>query len=243
MLPLYAYAAVTMRVYDFSPLAYQTLFNHVRDPIIVLDNEQEIICANKAAEELLGESERQLIGHKLWEDFPEARAILKQAKDLDMTQTLKFDRNRIYEVSAGPLAGPRGQNLGMVVVCRDVTERRTALSQLADSEHLIRTLIETSSNGILRFSSENDPAGKYRCVFANRAAGSYLGGDRGTLVGMSLEKFGQLEPATLLRHFESGETRNSPVSFETSVHDRIECPRHFRRQATGGDAIVSFSQR
>ena len=53
LLPVYAYASLSLRVYDFSPLAYQTLFNHVRDPIIVLDNDQRIICANLRAAEML----------------------------------------------------------------------------------------------------------------------------------------------------------------------------------------------
>ena len=217
MLPAFLWASTRMRLYEFSPLAYQTLFDHVRDPIVVLDNEQVIICANKAAAELLGQPETSLIGHKLWEDFPEARAILKQARELDLTQTLQFDKEHIYEVSVGSLSGPRGQNLGMVVVCRDVSERRKAQRQLAESEHLIRTLIETSSNGILRFARDaGDPDHKFRCIFANRAAESYLGNDRGTLVGMPLEKLDQLEPEQLLTHFVDSELSNSPVSFETS---------------------------
>ena len=215
--PLFAYASLKLRVYDFSPLAYETLFDHVRDPIFVIDNEQRIICANRAAQELLQDSERELIGRKLWEDFPAAQAILEQAKDLDLTQTLRMDTNNVYEVSVGPLTGRQGQNLGMVVVCRDVTERRNALSQLADSEHLVRTLIETSSNGILRFAQDkNDADKKYRCVFANRAAESFAGDEQGTLVGMPLEKLEQLDPERLLRHFTATDQPVSQISFEVA---------------------------
>jgi diguanylate cyclase (GGDEF)-like protein/PAS domain S-box-containing protein len=216
--PFFAYASLKLRVHEFSPLAYQTLFDHVRDPIIVVDNEQCIICANKAAEELLEGEERNLIGRQLWEDFPAARAILEQAKELDLTQTLRMDTNNIYEVSVGPLTGPKGQNLGMVVVCRDVTERRTALSQLADSEHLIRTLIETSSNGILRFArDQNDPDRKFRCVFANRAAESFIGEGPGTLVGMPLDKLEQLDSQRLAEHFGVGGKATTQLSYEVSA--------------------------
>ena len=215
--PLFAYASLKLRVYDFSPLAYETLFDHVRDPIFVIDSEQCIICANKAAQELLQGSERELIGCKLWEDFPAAQAILEQAKELDLTQTLRMDTNNVYEVSVGPLTGRKGQNLGMVVVCRDVTERRHALSQLADSEHLVRTLIETSSNGILRFARDkNDPDEKYRCVFANRAAEAFAGDEQGTLVGMPLEKLEQLDPERLLQHFTASDQPVSQISFEVA---------------------------
>lgn len=216
--PFFAYVSLKLRVHEFSPVAYQTLFDHVRDPIFVVDNEQCIICANKAAQDLLGGKESELIGHKLWEDFPAARAILEQAKELDLTQTLRMDTNNIYEVSVGPLSGPKGQNRGMVVVCRDVTERRTALSQLAESEHLIRTLIETSSNGILRFAhDENDAERKFRCVFANRAAESFVGEELGTLVGMPLDKLQQLDPQKLMGHFGGEKSATSQVSFEVAA--------------------------
>lgn len=216
--PFFAYLSVKVRVHEFSPLAYQTLFNHVRDPIFVIDNEQRIICANHAAQDLLGAEEKELIGCQLWEDFPVARAILEQARELDMTQTLRMDSNTVYEVSVGPLTGPRGQNMGMVVVCRDVTDRRRVLSQLADSEHLIRTLIETSSNGILRFKrDESDPLHKFRCVFANRSAQMFIGDGEGTLVGMPLEKLEQLDPERLLKHFTADEQPSQQVSFETSA--------------------------
>ena len=221
--PFFAYLSVKTRVHEFSPLAYQTLFNHVRDPIVVLDSEQCIVCANRAAQELLGDTEKQLVGCRLWEDFPEARAILEQAKELDLTQTLRMDTNHTYEVSVSPLSGPRGQNMGMVVVCRDVTERRRAQAQLADSEHLIRTLIETSSNGILRFAhDDNDPDHKFRCVFANRSAQSFIGDGQATLIGMPLEKLDQLDPERLLKHFLAEDQPASHISFEIAAENGEE---------------------
>ena len=217
LLPVLAYVSVSMRFYEFSPVAYQTLFDHVRDPIIVLDHGERIVCANRSAEELLNRTEKELIGQRLWEDFPEARAILNQANELDLTQTLKFNKDQIYEVRVGPLKGPKGQDLGMVVVCRNVTERRQAQHQLADSEHLIRTLIETSSNGILRFARDRSEKGiRFRCVFANRSAETYLGCGTGTLVGMPLHKLSQLDPDRLIEHFSQTENRISNLSFETA---------------------------
>jgi len=216
--PLFAYATLKVRVHEFSPIAYQTLFDHVRDPVFVVDNEQCIICANVAAQTLLKGEEHELIGRKLWEDFPAAHAILEQAKELDLTQTLRMDTNNIYEVSVGPVAAPKGQILGMVIVCRDVTERRAALRQLADSEHLIRTLVETSSNGILRFAHDDSDAGrKFRCVFANRAAASFVGEGIGPLVGTSLDVFEQLNPDKLYEHFGGEASATSQLSFEVAT--------------------------
>jgi diguanylate cyclase (GGDEF)-like protein/PAS domain S-box-containing protein len=217
MWPAFAWASLKLRVYDFNPLAYKTLFDHVRDPIFVIDNDQRIICTNQAGRDLLGATERELVGNRLWEDFPAARRILEQARELDLTQTLRMDTHNVYELSVGPLTGNRGQNLGMVVVCRDVTERRAALSQLADSEHLVRTLIETSSNGILRFAKDaNDHEHRYRCVFANRAAESFLSDESVSLVGKPLDQIASLDPERLLDHFRTEDMAKTQISYEVS---------------------------
>jgi diguanylate cyclase (GGDEF)-like protein/PAS domain S-box-containing protein len=218
LLPLYWWASLAMRVYDFSPLDYQTMFDHVRDPIIVLDKSQKIISANHPAQQLLESSEQALIGHRLWEDLPEAQAVLEHAKDRNLTQTIRMHSDRYYELNSGPLVGPSGQSQGTVVVCRDVTQRKQALRALADSEHLIRTLIEHSSNGILRFArdSRND-SGKFRCSFANRAAEQFLQSGNGTLVGMPLAKLQTLEPERLHDQFDRQDAPFSTLTYETAI--------------------------
>lgn len=219
LLPLYWWASLKLRVYDFSPLAYQTMFDHVRDPIIVLDRSQRIVSANLPAQTLLESSEVELIGQRLWEDLPEARSVLKHAAGRGLTQTVRMHSDRYFELSSAPLTGPAGQDQGTVVVCRDVTERKRALKALADSEHLIRSLVEHSSNGILRFArdqSESDK--KFRCIFANRAAERFLQSGNATLVGMPLEKLDLLEPRKLLAEF-GGEYRSaSSIGYETTMH-------------------------
>ncbi len=216
--PAFVFLGLKMRVHGFTPLAYRTLFNNVRDPIFVVDNDQRLICANHAAEALLGSSEKDMLGQKLWEDFPAASEILEQAKTLDLTQTLRMDGNSVYEVSVNPLTGTDGQTIGMVVVCRDVTERRKAAAQIAESEHMIRTLIETSSNGVLRFRrDEKDPDMKYRCVFANRAAQQFIGDGDAALVGMPLDKLELLGPQRLLAHFGEDTESPQPLNFEITI--------------------------
>lgn len=218
--PLFAYAAVELRVHEISPVAYQTLFNHVRDPILVVDMEQRIVCANKAAQDLLQGDENSLLGRKLWEEFPAARAILEQARELDLTQTLRMDSSKVYEVSVAPLSGRNGKSAGMVVVCRDVTERRQAQARLADSEHLIRTLIETSSNGILRFARGTiDRAESFECVFANRSAQCFAGDEGESLVGKPLSEFGLFNAEKLQQHFAADSPATTQVSYEVALHD------------------------
>jgi diguanylate cyclase (GGDEF)-like protein/PAS domain S-box-containing protein len=216
--PFYYWVALRVRAFQFSPLAYQTLFDRVRDPIIVLDNAERIISANQPAQLLLEKSEQELIGRELWKDLLAAQIVVDTRKGLDATQTLRMPSDRYYEVTRTPLSGPSGQDQGTVVVCRDVTERMQALRALADSEHLIRSLIEHSSNGMLRFArDQRDAEQEFRCVFANRAAEGYLGNVSGTLVGMPLEKLDLLEPKRLAEQFGGQGAADGGVSYETSV--------------------------
>jgi diguanylate cyclase (GGDEF)-like protein/PAS domain S-box-containing protein len=218
LLPLYWWTTLALRVYDFSPLAYQTMFDHVRDPIIVLDNSQKIISANKPAQQLLESPEQELIGQALWEDLPEAQAVLDHARDRNLTQTIRMHSDRYYELNSAPLVGPSGQNQGTVVVCRDVTQRKQALAALADSEHLIRSLVEHSSNGILRFARDSrDDTGKFRCTFANRAAEQFLRSGNSTLVGMPLEKLRLLQPERLRKTFDQKDKSQRTVAYEIAI--------------------------
>lgn len=218
LLPLYWWASLAMRVYDFSPLHYQTMFDHVRDPIIVLDRSQKIISANHPAQQLLESPEQDLVGQRLWEDLPEVQSVLDHAKDRNLTQTVRMHSDRYYELNSAPLIGPSGQSQGTVVVCRDVTQRKQALSALADSEHLIRSLIEHSSNGILRFARDSrDDGGKFRCTFANRSAEQFLRGGNGTLVGMPLEKLQSLQPERLCERFNMKNEINAAIAYETAI--------------------------
>ena len=220
MWPFIAYFSVKIRLHEFSPIAYQTLFNHVRDPIFLVDSEQRIVCANLSAQRLLGCTEAKMLGRKLWHDYPAASAFLKRARELDLTQTLQINKNNIYEVSVSPLTSPAGQDMGLVVVCRDVTERRKAQRELADSEHLIRSLVETSSNGILRFCRDtNESERRFRCVFANRSAQEMIGDEDATLVGMPLNKLQQINPGHLLEHFNQTGNSATSTSYELSLDD------------------------
>ncbi|MEE8539357.1 MAG: diguanylate cyclase [Woeseiaceae bacterium] len=218
LLPMYWWASLKLRVYDFSPLVYQTMFDHVRDPIIVLDKSQRIVSANQPAQKLLEASEAELVGQRLWEDLPEVQSVLKRAAERDLIQTVRMHSDRYFELNSAPVTGPAGQDQGTVVVCRDVTERKRALRALADSEHLIRSLVEHSSNGILRFArDQNDSDKKFRCIFANRAAEQFLQSGNATLVGMPLEKLHLLEPGRLLEEFGGEHRSASSIGYETTM--------------------------
>lgn len=214
LLPLYWWAAFGLRGYEFNPLAYRTMFDKVRDPIIVLDKYKRIVSANKPAQELLGYPERELIGKKLWEDYPEARELLDHVSDHGLKQTFKMRNGRFFELHGAPL----DNRDGVIVVCRDVTERKNAQRALADSEQLIRSLVENSSNGILRFKRKRmSDREEFLCAFANGAAERYLQWGEGNLLGASLDRLKPLNPDQLLNHFRIADADHETLSYELEI--------------------------
>ena len=216
-LPAYAWVALKLRIFDVDPVSYQTVLHHLRDPIVVLDGERRIVGSNRAAMELFGRPERDVVGRALPDLLPEAASVLDEDGGC-LTQTVRIRADRWFELTSTPLTASAGRDQGVVVVCRDVTERLQTLRALADSEQLIRSLIENSSNGMLRFSCDGEATrARFRCIFANRAAEGFLDSGSGTLVGMPLEKLELLEPGKLAEHFGAAHSAGSSISYETPV--------------------------
>ncbi len=221
LMPAYWWVSQVLRVHSFSPLAYQTMFDHVCDPIFVLDYRQKIISANRPAQELLEATEDELIGKGLWEDLPAVKALLTGAQDQDLKETVRLQSDRFFELNVAPLAGQSGRPQGTVVICRDITARKQAQSALEDSERLIRSLVENSSNGILRFARDEMQPDRYRCTFANQAAERFLRSDGSSLVGMALEELTVLQPRKLLSVF-GGDRRSADLNTRFEIEVELE---------------------
>jgi PAS domain-containing protein len=57
MLPIYAWLVLGEQIVEFTPLAYETVFQNMQDPVVVVDDQGRIIGLNRGAETLLDVSE------------------------------------------------------------------------------------------------------------------------------------------------------------------------------------------
>jgi len=177
MLPVYAWLILGEQIIEFTPLAYETVFQNMQDPVVVIDEQCRIIGLNHPAEGMLSVNEAEALRSPLeslfGDDAPEVFEALESGEPQKMmTATGRFLHIQVSRITSNRRTASGGQ----VLMFRDVSDVEKAQSEVRKSEKLLRTLIDHSVNGIVRFGwvDEEDGRRKLRSIFANAAAGRFL---------------------------------------------------------------------
>ena len=252
MLPLYAWLIIGEQIVEFTPLAYETVFQNMQDPVVVVDEQCRVIGLNHTAENMLSVEEsaalREPLENLFGDDAPEVFEALNSGKPQKMmTATGRFLHVQVSEISNNRTSA-RG---GRVLMFRDVSDVEKAQSEVRKSEKLLRTLIDHSVNGIVRFQwvREDDGDKSLRSIFANAAAGRFLGRDPDDMVecraeeivnwatcGMDEDKAGDI-----LEQFEQSVSKGSSLDVEVQ-HRHKDKGRWLRMiwEPVGDDIAATF---
>ena len=133
---LYAIALFHFRMFDLVRVAQRTVIDQMLEGMLVLDPRNRVMDLNPAAERILGVQAVRAKGAFLAEvspgfpiDQPEAVLPVDGAM-------------RHYALLLSPLIGPRGLELGGLVLMYDVTEQRQAQTRLLEQQCAVATLRE-----------------------------------------------------------------------------------------------------
>ena len=188
MLPIYAWLIVGEQIIEFTPLAYETVFQNMQDPVVVIDDQCRVIGLNHTAESMLSVDEAQALRTPLEKLFGTGAHEVYEALDTGEPQNMMTATGRFLHVQVSKIASSRASAKGgQVLMFRDVSDVERAQSEVRKNEKLLRTLIDHSVNGIIRFGWTEDENGekKLRSIFANAAAGRFLASDVDDLVDCS----------------------------------------------------------
>jgi len=188
MLPIYAWLIVGEQIIEFTPLAYETVFQNMQDPVVVIDEQCRVIGLNHTAERMLAIDEGRALRTPLEELFGNDAPEVFHALDTGEPQKMLTSTGRFLHVQVSEIASNRTSvKGGQVLMFRDVSDVEKAQSDVRKNEKLLRTLIDHSVNGIIRFSwaEGEDGEKKLRSIFANAAASRFLGSDADDLVDCS----------------------------------------------------------
>ena len=176
LLPIYAWLIIGEQIIEFSPLAYETVFQTMQDPVVVIDDQNRVIGLNHTAETMLAVTEAQALRTPLEELFGTGALEVYQVLDTGKPQKMMTETGRFLHVQVSEIDTNRtSARGGHVLMFRDVSDVERAQSEVRKNEKLLRTLIDHSVNGIVRFSrTEEDGGTELRSIFANAAAGRFL---------------------------------------------------------------------
>jgi signal transduction histidine kinase len=143
---LYAGALFGFRIFDPIPLANQMAIAQMREGMLVLDKQGRVASSNPAAQTILHESARRLMGRPVQDLLPELTATIGE------TLPSKIERTEIslevgaqthyYLLEVSSLSDWRGEVVGHLLLLYDTTEPRRVQAQLVEQQRALATLQE-----------------------------------------------------------------------------------------------------
>ena len=204
---------------------YLSLLDCSADPIVVYDLEGKVRYLNAAHTNLFGWSMEEALGKRL-DTVPESdqRATYSTinqivtegltARTYDTQRLTKEGRLVDVSVSGARYLDHEGKAAGMVVILRDITEKKKAEEALRESEENYRRIVETANEGIWEMD------GQFRTTFVNKRMAEMLGFKIKEMLDKSVESF--MFDVDLRDHEQKMQSRRMG---ENQVYDR-----RFRRK-------------
>jgi signal transduction histidine kinase len=152
---LYALVLFRFQMLDVVPAARETVLETLGDGFVVLNGDGDVIAGNEVGERVLAGLPTRLAASVDRGDYD----------DLDQAVVSVGDESRTYELAARPVEDFRGETVGTLLVCRDITE----LAVVQDQERRLSVL-----NRLLRHNVRNEMSviGGYGETLAARLDGT-----------------------------------------------------------------------
>jgi PAS domain S-box-containing protein len=136
------------------------IFQAIRNPILILDVNHNILMANPAAEKLTGMLKDELYGKKCHEivhgiDIPAECCPIEKMLQSGQLETFEMQMETIggvFLVSCTPVVDEKGQIEKVIHISTDITKRKQMEKALYESERKYRELVEKANSIILRWN-------------------------------------------------------------------------------------------
>jgi len=129
-----AWGLIRYELLDLVPVARATLIEQLQDGVIVLDMEGRIADINLATQKLLGWNPREIIGENINLYFAEfAKLILTSSRPFRRELPLPDSPGIIIEIQSSTLYNKRKEEVGKLLLVRDVTARNRAEAELQNA--------------------------------------------------------------------------------------------------------------
>ena len=140
----FAIALFGFRLFDPVALAHLTLMEQISDGMLVLDPQERVASLNPAAEKIFGLPAGQIKGRPVREilpAYPEGLQPVTSGTEIEFSLS-ESGRASDYRLVISLLNDWRGQEVGRLLLLRDVTEPKRAQTQLLEQQRALSMLHE-----------------------------------------------------------------------------------------------------
>ncbi len=134
---LLALAIFRYQAVDLTPVAQDTLFENLKDGVLVVNESGLMVSANPAARALLTLTEKRLLGQAVDQlPAPWSAVLAAACRGVDNTQEVELEQlqpKRVIEVTAAALLDRSRHSIGSTVILHDVTGYRALQRSLAQA--------------------------------------------------------------------------------------------------------------
>ncbi len=117
-------------LFEITPITREKVIQGMKDGWIVLDNNNQFVDINLAAEKIIGIPGNKLTGQsaeKIFIDWPNLMNGLKDNRDIELKGSVQIKGKWTYlDIHISPLIDINSTLFGKLIVWRDITERRLA---------------------------------------------------------------------------------------------------------------------
>jgi diguanylate cyclase (GGDEF)-like protein/PAS domain S-box-containing protein len=129
-----AWGLLRFRLQDIVPVARETVFEGMRDGVLVLDARDRIVDMNSTAQRIVGSSSSEVIGRSAKEVFVDRQDLVESYDtSREVHKELSIgggEAKRFYDLVMSPLYDRRKHQIGRLLVLRDISERKHAEEEL-----------------------------------------------------------------------------------------------------------------
>ena len=173
---------------------HEEICGSINDMVVFIDRTGTIIDVNPSVEELLGYTQKEVIGRNVLKvgvlsarGIPHVAGLIKSAiqngKETPLTnlELIRKDGTTVHVEASNHLVREDGKVIGAVGILRDITERRNAEAALRESEERFRLFFENEPEYCYMISPDG------RILDVNKAALATLGFQKSELVGKPVQ--------------------------------------------------------
>jgi PAS domain S-box-containing protein len=198
------------RFLDIVPVARGVLVENLPDGILVLDRKGVVADLNPSAAKIIGLSQATASGKLIADICPWLNQLILSNSNNEHTGAFSVlaGTGQDLEINILPLKNQKSSFKGLLVVLKDVTERKKTGEALQDSEEKYRSLVHNIMQGVFRIT----PSGRYLEV--NQAME--------TITGYSREELLNIDINDLYVH---------PVDWQEILNQSVSTPKKANQEA------------